>query len=104
MLRITSKKMAQANLRQLTLSKNIGPDSPARDKVHAKTGTLYWDNTMNGHTLLQSKALAGYLTTAKGRSLAFALFVNNAHLRDGVVSKTVGDDLGKVCEIVVLQE
>ena len=87
-----------------TLSKNVGPDSPARDKVQAKTGTLYWDNTMNGHTLLQSKALAGYLTTAKGRSLAFALFVNNAHLRDGVVSKTVGDDLAKVCEVIVTQQ
>ncbi len=87
-----------------TLSKNVGPDSPARDKVQAKTGTLYWDNTMNGNTLLQSKALAGYLTTAKGRSLAFALFVNNTHLRDGVTSKTVGDDLAKVCEAIYLHE
>ena len=87
-----------------TLSKNAGPDSPARDKVQAKTGTLYWDNTMNGHTLLQSKALAGYLTTTKGRSLAFALFVNNAHLRDGVTSKTIGEDLAKVCEIVFTHE
>ena len=87
-----------------TLSKNVGPDSPARDKVHAKTGTLYWDNTMNGSTLLQSKALAGYLTTAKGRSLAFALFVNNAHLGNGITTKTIGDDLAKVCEIVHLHE
>jgi PBP4 family serine-type D-alanyl-D-alanine carboxypeptidase len=87
-----------------TLSKNVGPDSPARDKVLAKTGTLYWDNTMNGSTLLQSKALAGYLTTSKGRSLAFALFVNNAHLREGLTSKTIGDDLAKVCEIILQHE
>lgn len=87
-----------------TLSKNVGPDSPARDKVHAKTGTLYWENTMNGNTLLQSKALAGYLTTNKGRPLAFALFVNNAHLRDGITTKTIGDDLAKVCEIIHLHE
>ena len=87
-----------------TLSKNVGPDSPARDKVQAKTGTLYWDNTMNGNTLLQSKALAGYLTTNKGRSLAFALFVNNANLREGLTTKSIGDDLGKVCEAVFLHE
>ena len=87
-----------------TLSKNVGPDSPARDKVHAKSGTLYWENTMNGNTLLQSKALAGYLTTNKGRSLAFALVVNHAHLRDGLTTKSIGDDLAKVCEVVVLQE
>ena len=32
---------------------------------------------MNGATLLTSKALAGYLTTANGRHLTFAVFVNN---------------------------
>ena len=29
-----------------TLAKAVSPDSPARDKIHAKTGTLYWDNVM----------------------------------------------------------
>ncbi|MBS0202884.1 MAG: D-alanyl-D-alanine carboxypeptidase/D-alanyl-D-alanine-endopeptidase [Planctomycetes bacterium] len=87
-----------------TLSKNVPHDSPARDKVQAKTGTLYSDNTMNGSTLMTSKALAGYLTTASGRHLAFALFVNNAHIRDGVTTKTFGDDLGKICEIVLTHE
>ena len=87
-----------------TLSKNIPHDSPARDKVQAKTGTLYSDNTMNGATLMTSKALAGYMTTAKGRHLAFALFVNNAHIRDGITTKTFGDDLGKICEIVFTHE
>lgn len=87
-----------------TLAKNIAAESPARDKVQAKTGTLYTANTMNGTTLMTSKALAGYLTTAKGRSLIFALFVNNAHIRDGVTAKTFGDDLGKICEAVYLKE
>lgn len=87
-----------------TLSKNIPADSPVRDKVQAKTGTLYTDNTMNGTTLMTSKALAGYITTAKGRSLAFAMFVNNAHLANGITTKTFGDDLGKICEIVYLRE
>lgn len=83
-----------------TLARNVGPDSPARDKVQAKTGTLYSPNTMNGTTLMTSKALAGYMTTAKGRSLTFALFVNRAHLRDGITAKTFGDDLARICEIV----
>jgi len=87
-----------------TLSKNVGPESPARDQVLAKTGTLTWANTMNGGSLLQSKALAGYLTTAKGRPLVFALFVNNAHLRDGVTTKTIGDDLARICEAIVVRE
>ncbi len=83
-----------------TLAKVVDHDSPAKDKVNAKTGTLYWDNVMNGHPLLTSKALAGYLTTADGKTFAFALFVNNAHLRDGVTTATVGRDLGKICEIL----
>ncbi len=87
-----------------TLSKNVGPDSPARDLVQAKTGTLSWGNTMNGGSLLQSKALAGYLTTAKGRTLAFALFVNHAHLRAGVTTKSIGDDLARICEAVFVRE
>lgn len=87
-----------------TLATNISKDSPARDKVHAKTGTLYWENTMNGSTLMTSKALAGYMTTAKGRNLIFALFVNNAHLRERVTTKTFGDDLAKICEIVYLHD
>ena len=87
-----------------TLSKNLPHDSPARGNVQAKTGTLYSTNTMNGTTLMTSKALAGYMTTAKGRHLAFALFVNNAHIRDGVTTKTFGDDLGRICEIVFVHE
>lgn len=87
-----------------TLAKNISAESPARDKVYAKTGTLYWENTLNGTTLLQSKALAGYMTTAKGRTLAFALFVNNAHLNKDITTKTFGDDLGKICEAVYVCE
>ena len=83
-----------------TLAKVVGAESPVREKVHAKTGTLIWENTLNGHPLLNSKALAGYLITAKGRTLVFALFVNGVQLRDGVDVKRVGRDLGKLCELV----
>jgi D-alanyl-D-alanine carboxypeptidase/D-alanyl-D-alanine-endopeptidase (penicillin-binding protein 4) len=87
-----------------TLATNVPPESPARDKVQAKTGTLYAENTMNGAIVMTSKALAGYMTTAKGRPLMFALFVNNAHIRDGITTKTFGDALGKICEIVYLHD
>jgi D-alanyl-D-alanine carboxypeptidase/D-alanyl-D-alanine-endopeptidase (penicillin-binding protein 4) len=83
-----------------TLSTAVAADSPARGKVQAKTGTLIWDNALNNRMLLGSKALAGYLTTARGRPLAFALFVNQGHLvRTEDVSRH-GQTLGKLCEIV----
>ena len=56
---------------------------------------------MNGNSLLTSKALAGYLTTAKGETLAFALFVNNVPLRDGLTTTAIGQDLGRICEMLV---
>jgi len=87
-----------------TLAKNIASDSPARDKVHAKTGTLLWDDLLQGNSLLTSKALAGYMTTAKGRRIAFAAFVNGVHLRDGIGTKQIGNDLGKLAEIVYLEK
>ena len=83
-----------------TLAKSCRPDSPAKGKVQAKTGTLVWDNLLTGRSLLTSKALAGYLTTAEGKRLAFAAFVNGVHMRDGIDSKRVGSDLGQLCEIV----
>jgi D-alanyl-D-alanine carboxypeptidase/D-alanyl-D-alanine-endopeptidase (penicillin-binding protein 4) len=83
-----------------TLAKTVKPDSPVRGKVQAKTGTLVWDNVLNARGLIASKALAGYLTTASGKRLAFAMFVNGVHTGDGVDSKKVGSDLGRICELV----
>jgi D-alanyl-D-alanine carboxypeptidase/D-alanyl-D-alanine-endopeptidase (penicillin-binding protein 4) len=86
-----------------TLSKAVGPDSPARGKVQAKTGTLTWENLLWGRTLCTSKALAGYLTTAQGRRLAFAAFINGVHLKDGIDTGRLGRDLGRLCELVHTQ-
>jgi D-alanyl-D-alanine carboxypeptidase/D-alanyl-D-alanine-endopeptidase (penicillin-binding protein 4) len=83
-----------------TLAKSVGPDSPVRGHAQAKTGTLVWDNGLFGRGLCTSKALAGYLTTKSGRKLAFATFVNGVHLKDGLETKHIGQDLGKLCEIV----
>ena len=68
--------------------------------MHAKTGTLFWDDSLNGRSLLTSKALAGVMTTRDGRELAFAMFVNNVPLPKGVRTTREGKVLGKLCEIV----
>jgi D-alanyl-D-alanine carboxypeptidase/D-alanyl-D-alanine-endopeptidase (penicillin-binding protein 4) len=83
-----------------TLAKSVAKDSPAKGQVQAKTGTLVWENLLASRGLLTSKALAGYLTTSKGRHLAFAAFINGVHLKDGLDSKRLGSDLGRLCEIV----
>ena len=83
-----------------TLAKSVVSDSPVKGHVQAKTGTLAWDNLLFDRGLCTSKAIAGYLTTAKGKRLAFAAFVNGVHLKDGIDVKRLGSDLGKLCEIV----
>jgi D-alanyl-D-alanine carboxypeptidase/D-alanyl-D-alanine-endopeptidase (penicillin-binding protein 4) len=87
-----------------TLADALKPDSPARGKVKAKTGTLFWKDRMNGDYLLTSKALAGYLTTAKGRQLAFAFFVNNVHLRTTRETNRAGRTLARLAEVVYHNE
>jgi D-alanyl-D-alanine carboxypeptidase/D-alanyl-D-alanine-endopeptidase (penicillin-binding protein 4) len=90
-----------------TLAKAVGKESPARGHAHAKTGTYFVDNALSGTVVLTSKALAGYLETASGRSLIFAAFVNNVPLDapkpDRSVSQataSAGRLLGQVCEVL----
>lgn len=83
-----------------TLAKTVKSDSPVRERVQAKTGTLVWDNLLHDRGLITSKALAGYLTTSRGKRLVFAAFVNGVHAKDGLDSKRVGTDLARICEIV----
>ena len=64
-----------------TLEDAVGADSPARGKVMAKTGTYGDGDLLNGRLLLRAKSLAGVMTTAKGRGLTFAVFVNDVPLR-----------------------
>jgi serine-type D-Ala-D-Ala carboxypeptidase/endopeptidase (penicillin-binding protein 4) len=83
-----------------TLAEAVGPDSPARGKVWAKTGTYDDADLINRRELLRSKTLAGVMTTAKGRSLAFALFVNDVPLPRGTGPAREGKVLGQLCEII----
>jgi D-alanyl-D-alanine carboxypeptidase/D-alanyl-D-alanine-endopeptidase (penicillin-binding protein 4) len=83
-----------------TLAHAVGPESPARGKVHAKTGTIITYNPLSEKPMLNAKALAGYMTTSRGRDLAFAVFVNNVPIntiRDGL---EVGHTLGKISEMI----
>lgn len=76
----------------------IQEDSPAAGHVQAKTGTYAVPNPLNGNFLLTAKGLAGYLTTADGEELAFALYVNRVPL-DGDLSdavEEVGQALGRI--------
>jgi D-alanyl-D-alanine carboxypeptidase/D-alanyl-D-alanine-endopeptidase (penicillin-binding protein 4) len=83
-----------------TLAEAVGPDSPARGKVHAKTGTLSWQDSMNGRVLLRSKALAGTLETASGKELVLAIFVNDVPLPPGITTTREARTLGRLCEII----
>lgn len=87
-----------------TLAK-VGVEGAARGRVFAKTGTFTETNSLRPEALLISKALAGYLETAGGRKLAFAIFVNNVPLPDqaseGRLSTVAaGQLLGAICEAI----
>jgi D-alanyl-D-alanine carboxypeptidase/D-alanyl-D-alanine-endopeptidase (penicillin-binding protein 4) len=83
-----------------TLAAMVPAESPAYGRVFAKTGTLWWEDLLNGRSLLRSKALAGILTTAKGRKVIFATFVNDVPLPRGTTPTREGQLLGKICEVV----
>jgi len=83
-----------------TLTDDVTPKSPARGKVRAKTGTLYWSNLANDHFLLTSKALAGYLTAKSGRELVISFVVNGVPIDNPTGTKAIGKVLAHLCEIV----
>jgi D-alanyl-D-alanine carboxypeptidase/D-alanyl-D-alanine-endopeptidase (penicillin-binding protein 4) len=83
-----------------TLADDVPAQSPARGKVRAKTGTLFWENLMNDHFLVTSKALAGYLTAKSGRELVFSFVVSGVQIEKPTETKTIAKALARLCEIV----
>ena len=73
-----------------TLATVVGKDSPARGKVQGKTGTYTDENRLLGRTHLRAKSLAGVMTTAKGKTLVFTIFVNDVPLPTGVTATREG--------------
>lgn len=85
-----------------TLFGMVAAESPAYGRARAKTGTLWWEDLLNGRAILRSKALAGTMTTRAGRRLVFAMFVNDVPLAKGVSPTREGLALGRICEILYL--
>jgi len=83
-----------------TLVKAVGAGSPARGKVFAKTGTLVWEDPLNQRLLLLSKAMSGYLTSASGRQLAIAVYLNNVSVKDAKEIEEQGRALGEIAELI----
>jgi D-alanyl-D-alanine carboxypeptidase/D-alanyl-D-alanine-endopeptidase (penicillin-binding protein 4) len=83
-----------------TLADDVPQTSPVRGKVHAKTGTLLWENLLDDHFLVTSKALAGYLTTKSDRPLVFSFVVTGVAIDKQAETKTIAKVLGRLCEIV----
>lgn len=80
-----------------TLS-DVQVDSEAAGHVQAKTGTYVVPNPLNGGFVLTAKGLAGYLTTADGEELAFALYVNRVPLEGDPsdAADEIGEALGRI--------
>lgn len=87
-----------------TLAEAVKKDSAAKGKVRGKTGTYTDANLLLGRSHLRAKTLAGVMTTAKGRELAYAVFVNDVPLPRGATAASEGRVIGKICEIIYESE
>lgn len=83
-----------------SLATAASPNSPAIGHVFAKTGTRAGYDPLNNRVILQTKALAGYITTAKGRELSFAVLMGPTPVPDVPTAIAVGNDLGLIAEIL----
>ena len=76
---------------------NVQTKSPAAGHVHAKTGTYAVSDLLHDAMLVTGKGLAGYMTTADGQHLAFAIYANNVAVKDSAeVTAVVADALGEI--------
>jgi N-acyl-D-amino-acid deacylase len=81
-----------------TLSK-IQVKSPAAGHVHAKTGTYDVYDALNKNLMITGKGLAGYLDTAAGERLAFAIYANMVPVSmddPEAPQKVAGEALGEI--------
>jgi D-alanyl-D-alanine carboxypeptidase/D-alanyl-D-alanine-endopeptidase (penicillin-binding protein 4) len=83
-----------------TLADMVPPGSPVRGKARGKTGTYYIPPRGGWPGQLRVKALAGTMTTASGRTLLFAFYVNDVLLPPGVDAGRETRVLGRLCEIL----
>ena len=82
---------------------NIQTHSPASGKVHAKTGTWGTGDMLNRRGMITAKGLAGYMTTASGRHIAFCFYINNLAVPHGKdAAQTAGQILGELATATYL--
>ncbi|HEX4020912.1 MAG TPA: D-alanyl-D-alanine carboxypeptidase/D-alanyl-D-alanine-endopeptidase [Acidobacteriaceae bacterium] len=81
---------------------NIEVNSPAAGHVFAKTGTFGSYDALNKNLMLNGKGLAGYMTTADGRHVAFAIYANRVSLSadDPNAADIVGRALGEIASAI----
>ena len=82
---------------------NIQVNSPAAGHVFAKTGTFVSYDALNKKLMLNGKGLAGYMTTADGRRLAFAAYVNRVSMPidlPDASQKIAGQALGEIANAI----
>lgn len=84
---------------------DIQTDSPAAGHVFAKTGTYGSTDMLNNKLMLNGKGLAGYITSAGGQHLAFALYVNHVELpldKPTAAQEIAGQALGEIAAAAYL--
>jgi len=77
----------------------IQVNSPAAGHVHAKTGTYDVYDALNKNLMVTGKGLAGYMDTASGQRLVFALYVNMVAVPlddPEAAQKIAGETLGEI--------
>jgi len=77
----------------------IQVNSPAAGHVHAKTGTYGSYDALNKKVMVTGKGLAGYMDTASGQHLIFALYVNMVEVAmddPDAIQKIAGEALGEI--------
>jgi D-alanyl-D-alanine carboxypeptidase/D-alanyl-D-alanine-endopeptidase (penicillin-binding protein 4) len=77
---------------------DIQTESRAAGHVFAKTGTFAVNDPLNRRLLVTGKGLAGYMTTAQGERVAFAIYVNNVSVSTAPdeVKRVIGQALGEI--------
>lgn len=81
---------------------NIEVNSPAAGHVFAKTGTYGAYDALNKNLMITGKGLAGYITTADGRHLAFAAYANRVSVSatDPNAPEIIGQALGEIATAI----
>ena len=82
---------------------DIQVNSPAAGHVFAKTGTYVSYDALNKKLMLNGKGLAGYMTAADGRHLAFAAYVNRVSMPidlPDASQKIAGQALGEIANAI----